>query len=127
MSRTLGAKDKKPRKTPVKKVIITKTEVDLAEKLGVPVEAYAKEKLKLRKARKPRKPRVPKVDWEKLAKNLQQALATEIKENDSLKEELEFTTATLHLAAAKNAVLLKQIQFVQDMTAKVLANRHGND
>jgi hypothetical protein len=127
MSRTPGAKDKKPRKTPIKKVLITKTEVDLAEKLGVPVEAYAKEKFKLRKARKPRTPRVPKVDWEKLAKNLQQALATEIKENDSLKEELDVARGALHLATAKNAVLLKQIDFVQNMTAKVLANSNGNN
>lgn len=67
------------------------------------------------------------INWEGLAKNLQQALAAEIKENDSLKEELDFATQTLHLATAKNAVLTKQIEFIQDMTAKVLANRHGNN
>jgi hypothetical protein len=127
MSRTPGAKDKKPRKTPVKKIMILKSEANLAEKLGVPVEEYAKEKFKLRKARKPRTPRVPKVDWERLAKNLQQALATEIKENDSLKEELDIARGALHLATAKSAILIKQIDFLQNMTAKVLANANGND
>jgi hypothetical protein len=83
MSRTPGAKDKKPRKTPVKKILVTKSQVDLAKRLGVSVEEYAKEKIKLSK---PRKPRTPKIDWEKLAKNLQQALAAEIKENDGLRE-----------------------------------------
>jgi hypothetical protein len=124
MSRTPGAKDKKPRKTPVKKILVTKSQVDLAKRLGVSVEEYAKEKIKLSK---PRKPRVPKVDWEKLAKNLQQALATEIKENDSLKEELDVARGALHLATAKNAILIKQIDFLQNMTAKVLANANGND
>jgi hypothetical protein len=127
MSRTPGAKDKKPRKTPVKKILVTKSQVDLANRLGVSVEEYAKEKIKLSKPRKPRKPRVPKVDWEKLAKNLQQALATEIKENDSLKEELDVARGALHLATAKSAILIKQIDFLQNMTAKVLANANGND
>jgi hypothetical protein len=127
MSRTPGAKDKKPRKTPVKKILVTKSQVDLAKRLGVSVEEYAKEKIKLSKPRKPRTPRVPKVDWEKLAKNLQQALATEIKENDSLKEELDVARGALHLATAKSAILIKQIDFLQNMTAKVLANANGND
>jgi hypothetical protein len=90
MSRTPGAKDKQPRKSPVRKpkrVMLTKTEVDLAAKLGVTPQQLAVEKVKLqRKPRKPRKPRTPKVDWEKLAKQLQQALAAEIKENDGLRE-----------------------------------------
>jgi hypothetical protein len=124
MSRTPGAKDKKPRKTPVKKILVTKSQVDLAKRLGVSVEEYAKEKIKLSK---PRKPRTPKIDWEKLAKNLQQALATEIKENDSLKEELDVARGALHLATAKSAILIKQIDFLQNMTAKVLANANGND
>ena len=124
MSRTPGAKDKKPRKTPVKKILVTKSQVDLANRLGVSVEEYAKEKIKLSK---PRKPRTPKVDWERLAKNLQQALATEIKENDSLKEELDVARGALHLATAKSAILIKQIDFLQNMTAKVLANANGND
>ena len=124
MSRTPGAKDKKPRKTPVKKILVTKSQVDLAKRLGVSVEEYAKEKIKLSK---PRKPRTPKVDWERLAKNLQQALATEIKENDSLKEELDVARGALHLATAKSAILIKQIDFLQNMTAKVLANANGND
>ena len=49
MSRTPGAKDLKPRKKTVKKVLITSAEANLAEKLGVPLESYAKEKIKARK------------------------------------------------------------------------------
>jgi folylpolyglutamate synthase/dihydropteroate synthase len=108
-----------------KVVKITKVEADLANKLGITTEQFAKEKLKLN--RTPRKPRVAKVDWEKLAKQLQQALAAEIKENDSLKEELDVARGALHLATAKNAVLIKQIEFLQNMTAKVLANTNGNN
>jgi len=124
MPRTKGAVNKKPRKPSVKKIMILKSEANLAEKLGVPLETYAKEKIKLSK---PRKPRTPKVDWERLAKNLQQALASEIKENDSLRNELDIAERALHLATAKNAVLIKQIEFVQEMTAKVLANKNGNN
>jgi hypothetical protein len=86
MSRTPGAKDKQPRKSSARKpkrVMLTKTEVDLAAKLGVTPQQLAVEKVKLQS--KPRKPRTPKVDWEKLAKQLQQALASEIKENDELR------------------------------------------
>jgi hypothetical protein len=79
------------------------------------------------KDKQPRKSKNNTVDWEHLAKTLQQALATEIKENDSLKEELDVAKGALHLATAKNAVLLKQIDFVQNMTAKVLANSNGNN
>lgn len=87
MSRTLGAKDKKPRKMPVK----------------------------------------AKIDWESLAKNLQQALAAEIKENDLLRKELDATHETLNLSAARNAVILKQIEFVQNMAAKLLVDSNGDD
>ena len=82
MSRTVGAKDKQPRKTPMRKpkrVMLTKTEVDFATKLGVTPQQLAVEKVKLQ--RKPRKPRAAKVNWEGLAKNLQAALRDEIVEN----------------------------------------------
>lgn len=36
-----------------------------------------------------KKEKPQKIDWEKLAKQLQQALASEIKENDGLKKEVE--------------------------------------
>lgn len=57
MSRTVGAKDKKPRKSPVRKIKMTSAQVNMAAKLGVPLETYAKE---LVKARKPRKKTVRK-------------------------------------------------------------------
>jgi hypothetical protein len=46
MSRTPGAKDKKPR---VRKIKMTSAQVNLAAKLGVPLETYAKELVKARK------------------------------------------------------------------------------
>ena len=52
MPRTPGAKDKKPRKPSVKKIMTLNAEVNPAEKV---------------KARKPRKLSIPKIDWEKLA------------------------------------------------------------
>lgn len=57
MSRTVGAKDKQPRKKPVRKIKMTSAQVNMAAKLGVPLETYAKE---LVKARKPRKKTVRK-------------------------------------------------------------------
>ena len=84
MARTVGAKDKKPRKKYVRKVNLTQAQVEMANHLDIPVETYAKELVKV----KTRKPRLPKVDWEKLAKDLQRALAMEIKENDELKTKI---------------------------------------
>jgi hypothetical protein len=61
MARTIGAKDKKPRKAPVRKpksITLTLSQVQAANHLDIPVEAYAKELVKLKK--KPRKKPVRK-------------------------------------------------------------------
>lgn len=90
MSRTIGAKDKTPRKSPVrkpKKIKLTKAEVDLAAKMGVTPQQLAIEKLKLQ--RKPRKPRATKVNWERLARNLQTALRDEIVENQKRANDID--------------------------------------
>ena len=90
MSRTVGAKDKQPRKSPVRKpkrVMLTKTEVDFAAKLGVTPQQLAVEKIKLQ--RKPRKPRETKVNWERLARNLQTALRDEIVENQKRANDID--------------------------------------
>jgi hypothetical protein len=76
MSRTLGAKDKKPRKIVLKKIAPRSVEDEMLASIGI----------EAKKPRKPRKPRQPKINWEVLAKQLQQALASEIKENDQLRE-----------------------------------------
>ena len=89
MSRTIGAKDKAPRKSPVrkpKKIKLTKAEVDLAAKMGVTPQQLA-EKLKLQ--RKPRKPSAAKVNWEHLARNLQTALRDEIVENQKRANDID--------------------------------------
>jgi hypothetical protein len=94
MSRTPGAKDKKPRKTAVKKIMTLNAEVNPAEKV---------------KARKPRTLRLPKIDWEKLAKQLQQALAAEIKENDELRSKnAELMTQGIKLLGAIEYLELKR-------------------
>jgi polyribonucleotide nucleotidyltransferase len=69
----------------------------------------------------------PNINWEKLAKDLQQALAKEIKENDELEKDFEFVEGAMHIAAAKAAIAKKQIEFLQDMLAKVMVNAHGHD
>ena len=89
MSRTKGAKDKQKRKSPVRKprvVKLTQAQVDLANKMGVPLEVYAKEYLKV--VKKPRKVR-SKVNWENLAKDLQKALRDEILENQEMRNAIE--------------------------------------
>ena len=90
MSRTVGAKDKKPRKSPVrkpKKIILSKAEVDLAAKLGITPEQLAREKIELMKLK--RNVRTQKINWEKLAKNLQTALRDEMDENQKRANDIE--------------------------------------
>lgn len=98
--RPVGSKNKP------KTVRMTKVEVDLCKRVGVPIEAYAKEKIALSK--KPRK-LVKKVNWEKLAKQLQTALNDEIVENNGLFrqiEDLKFQVANLeHQAIGYRAVV----------------------
>ena len=108
MARTLGAKDKKPRKKPVRKIKLTQAQVELANHLDIPVEAYAKELVKLK--RKPRQRSVKKeIDWEALAKNLQKALHDEIKENENIRNvvsSLDFKVRSLeHQVIGYQAVI----------------------
>ena len=90
MSRTVGAKDKKPRKSPVrkpKKIVLTKAEVDLAAKLGITPEELAKEKMELMKLK--RKASRQKINWENLARNLQKALRDEMDENQKRAHDID--------------------------------------
>ena len=111
MARTIGAKDKKPRKSPVRKpksITLTLSQVQAANHLDIPVEAYAKELVKLK--RKPRQPRIKKqIDWERLAKNLQKALHDEIKENENIRNvvsSLDFKVRSLeHQVIGYQAVI----------------------
>jgi rubrerythrin len=81
MGRTLGSKNKP------KVIKLSESEVNLANSLGVSTEEYAKEKLAMQKEVRRTARAKKKVDWEKLAKNLQQALAKEIQENQKLEYE----------------------------------------
>jgi phosphotransferase system IIB component len=68
------------------------------------------------------------VDWETLAKRLQQALASEIKESDDLKKELEATQAVLKKSAARHAILNMQNRYLENTLADYMArNDDGND
>jgi len=70
----------------------------------------------------------PKVDWETLAKRLQQALASEIKENDTLKKEVEARDAVLKKSAARHAILNMQNRYLESTLADYMArNDNGND
>jgi len=96
--RPLGSKNKP------KVVRLTKAQVNLAKKVGVSVEQFAKERAKL-----DRKPRAKKFDWERLAKQLQSALKDEFIENENLAKkvsDLEFEVANLkHQAIGYRAVV----------------------
>lgn len=81
--RPVGSKNKSKS---VKTVRLTNAEVMMANKMGISVEQYAKEKVALSK--KPSKI-IKKVNWEKLAKQLQTALNDEIVENNGLFEKIE--------------------------------------
>jgi hypothetical protein len=69
---------KKPRTTKLYR--LTQTEIKLAEKLGIPKEQYVEALIKenLIKAQK--------VDWKQLAKQLQEALESQIKDYQELEE-----------------------------------------
>jgi tRNA A37 N6-isopentenylltransferase MiaA len=110
--RPVGSKSK-PK---VKTVRLTNAQVVLANKMGVPVEEYAKQIAALEK-----KPRTitKKVNWERLAKQLQTALNDEIVENNGLFkriDELKYQIANLeHQAIGYRAVV------------SYLENKLGND
>ena len=80
MGRPAGSKNKP------KRVLLNRAQVELAQREGIKLEKLAED---IKKSQ--RKPRAvkKKIDWEVLAKQLQQALASEIKENDGLKKEVE--------------------------------------
>ena len=70
----------------------------------------------------------PKVDWETLAKRLQQALASEIKESDDLKKEIDALNAVMKKSAARHAILKVQNRMLEDMLASRIAeDGDGND
>ena len=73
MGRTAGSKNKP------KRILLNRAQVELAQREGIKLEQLAEDIKKSQ--RKPRAVKA-KVDWEQLAKNLQVALASEIKEKD---------------------------------------------
>jgi hypothetical protein len=100
MARPLGSKNKP------KRLALTVAQVNIAKKLGIPLETYAQEILKMKKERSiPQK----KTNWEKLARELQAALKSEIDENSGLisrVESLEFDILNLkHQAIGYQAVV----------------------
>jgi len=77
-----------------RKTKLSRSQVEMAKNMGVPLEDAAKALLpkRGRPAGSKNKPTplndVLFVDWEKLAKQLQAALASQIKDNDVLEQEL---------------------------------------
>jgi hypothetical protein len=108
--RPVGSKNKP------KVVKVNQAQVNVAKKLGVSVEQFAKERAALE--RKPRG-KAKAVDWEKLCKHLQTALRDEFADNEKLVtkvKEMEFKVANLeHQAIGYRAVV------------SYLENKLGND
>lgn len=77
-----------------RKANLSRSEVEMAKSMGVPLSEVAKAKLPKRGRPKGSKNKptpfnnVPFVDWEKLCGRLQEALAKEMRENDFLRDEL---------------------------------------
>lgn len=71
---------------------------------------------------------VQNVDWETLAKRLQQALASEIKENDELKKDLVAHQASIKKAAAKIAIYKTERKMLEELLSDVMTEAEdGND
>jgi hypothetical protein len=118
--RPLGSKNK-PK---VKTVRLTHTQVALAKKMGVSPEQYARSLIKIEKQEKAaavRKKRavVKKFDWEGLARQLEDALKEEIRNNNELTErnaDLNFQVSNLvHQAIGYRAII------------SYLENKHANN
>jgi hypothetical protein len=118
--RPVGSKNK-PK---VKTVRLTHTQVALAKKMGISPEQYARSLIKIEKQEKAalaRKKRavVKKFDWEGLARNLEDALREEIKNNNELTErnsDLNFQVSNLvHQAIGYRAII------------SYLENKHANN
>ena len=98
MGRPVGSKNKP------KQVQLTANQAALADRLGITKEVVAQQLAERKRAAA----RKPKVDWEKLARQLQEALESQIKDNTALDEaiaakdkryddlEQEFKMAKLH-------------------------------
>lgn len=84
-----------------RKTKLSKSDVEMARSMGLSLEDVAKVKLpkRGRPAGSKNKPtpfnNVPFVDWEKLAKQLQAALAAEIKDNDDSQGVIDTLVAEL--------------------------------
>lgn len=118
--RPVGSKNK-PR---VKTIRLTAAQVALGKKFGVTPEQYAKSMINIEKKEKAaaaRKKRavVNKFDWEGLARQLEDALKEEIKNNNQLTErnaDLNFQVSNLvHQAIGYRAII------------SYLENKHANN
>lgn len=71
---------------------------------------------------------VPNVDWETLAKRLQQALASEIREHDETKKDLVAHQASIKKAAAKIAIYKTERKMLEELLSDVMTEAEdGND
>lgn len=104
MGRPVGSKNKP--KAP-RRYQLTQTQVALAQKLGISEEDLTRELIK-QKAIKP-----VKVNWEQLAKQLQEALESQIRENKCLLEKLEIIEKESDEIAAHHRNLLNIIHYLE--------------
>lgn len=104
MGRPLGSKNKP--KEPAR-YQLTQTQLMLAKKLGVSPEDFTRELIK-QKMIKP-----VKVNWQELAKRLQEALESQIKENKCLIEKLDIIEKESDEIAAHHRNLLNIIHYLE--------------
>jgi uncharacterized protein YcbK (DUF882 family) len=123
--RPVGSKNKSKEDVTLNKIVrLTSAQVAIAKSMGISPEQYARSLIKLEKQEKAaaaRKKRdvVKKFDWEGLARQLEDALKQEIRNNNELNEkvsDLNFQASNLvHQAVGYRAII------------SYLENKHANN
>jgi hypothetical protein len=123
--RPVGSKNKPKKDITLNRVVrLTSAQVAIAKSMGISPEQYARSLIKLEKqeksaAAKKKREAVKSFDWEGLARQLEEALKQEIKNNNELAErnsDLNFQASNLvHQAVGYRAII------------SYLENKHANN
>ena len=123
--RPVGSKNRPKEDITLKKIVrLTSAQVAIAKSMGISPEQYARSLIKLEKQEKAdlikkKRATVKKFDWEGLARQLEEALKQEIRNNNELNEkvsDLNFQASNLvHQAIGYRAII------------SYLENKHANN